>query len=81
MSNTYTVEFEHTDTFCGEANYCWVNREEFELPSDISDLALVRRAKKWAGLNGVRCRVDNLGDRIDIRPYGICQILFIQTVY
>ena len=80
-TGTYTVEFEHTDTFGGEANYCWVNRERFEIPRGLSDLALVRRAKKWAGLNGVRCRVSNLGDFIEIRPYQMCQVLFITTIY
>jgi hypothetical protein len=46
---------ELTDTFGGEANYSWVRRVEIEAPADISDLALVRRAKAALGLSGVRC--------------------------
>lgn len=30
MSNTYDVEF--TDTYCGEANYCWVVRKTVSMP-------------------------------------------------
>lgn len=30
MSNTYT--YEYTDTFCGEANYCWVNEGSVTMP-------------------------------------------------
>jgi hypothetical protein len=72
--------FENTDTFGGEANYCWVNREEFTLPDSISDRALVRRAKAWAGYTGLRCEVSNYGDTIEIRPRGLCQILFVSFV-
>lgn len=30
MSNVY--EYEHTDTFAGEANYCWVRRGKVTMP-------------------------------------------------
>ena len=53
---TVLFNIEHTDTFAGEANYSWLHRYEIEAPGDISDLALVRRAKRAAGHNGVRCR-------------------------
>lgn len=76
-----TFQFEYTDTFGGEANYSWVKREEVQLPSDISDRALVRRAKAWAGLTGCRCTVSNYGDMIDIRPAGSCTVLFVSTIY
>jgi hypothetical protein len=76
-----TIDFEYTDTFGGDANYSWVHRESAELPADISDRALVRRAKAWAGLTGVRCRVKNYGDMIFIYPPGMCTVLSISTRY
>ncbi len=30
MSHTYQAEY--TDTFGGEANYCWVQRHKFQMP-------------------------------------------------
>ncbi len=76
-----TVQFEYTDTSGGEANYSWVRRSEEQFPADITDRALVRRAKAWAGLTGVRCTVSNMGDLIDIRPRGSCTVLFVSTIY
>jgi len=78
---TVTVQFEYTDTFGGDANYSWVRRTELQLPANISDRALVRRAKAWAGLTGCRCTVSNYGDMMDIRPQGSCTVLFVSTVY
>jgi hypothetical protein len=72
---------ELTDTFGGEANYSWVRRRTFDAPSDISDLALVRRAKAELGLTGTRCHRENWGDTIVLRPYGSCTIAFIEGVY
>lgn len=69
------INLEHTDTFGGDANYSWVRRAH--IPADgLSDRALVRRAKAWAGLTGRRCRVENYGDTIAIYPRGICQVVF-----
>lgn len=78
---TYTVE--HTDTFGGEANYCWANRytitEDERKP--LSRLALVRRAKSLCGMSGVRCQVTDYGDMIEIRPAGLCQVIFVTVEY
>lgn len=71
-------EVEVTDTFGGEANYSWVNR--YMLPDNLTDLQLVRRAKKLAGWSGRKCRVDNYGDVIELRPYGACMVMFISYV-
>lgn len=68
---------ELTDTFGGEANYSWVTRREFEAPEGISDLALVRRAKRELGLSGVRCRREDFGDTIALYPQGSCTVAFI----
>lgn len=74
-------KFELTDTFSGEANYSWVKRHEESLPSDISNLSLMRRAKKWAGLTNVRGRVDNFGDSIAFYPRGYNMVLFVSAEY
>lgn len=71
----YTIEV--TDTFGGEANYCFCNRQELIVDDDVSDLAIVRRAKKMAGWSGLRCRVDNHGYMIALYPYGYNLVMFI----
>lgn len=70
----YRVEL--TDTFAGEANYSWVKRGEIAAGGDTSRLAVVRRAKRWAGISGLRCRVYDDGDVIEIRPYRQCVVVF-----
>ena len=67
---------EHTDTFCGQANYCWVRRETVDADNHRQ---LIRKAKEWAGFTGLRCRVDNFGDMIQITPTGKHRLL--QTVF
>jgi len=74
------IKVELTDTFGGEANYSWVNR--FEIKDEgLTDLQLVRKAKKLAGLNGVRCKKYEYGDLIELKPYGINVVLFITWEY
>ena len=70
-------QFEMTDTFGGEANYSWVKRSSFDFKSTATDKALVRRAKKWAGLSGIRCNVDNYGEMIAIKPVDRPVVVFI----
>lgn len=69
------INLEYTDTFGGEANYCWVRRAHIA-DDNLSDRAIVRRAKAWAGLTGIRCEVSNYGDGIEIRPRGMATVLF-----
>jgi hypothetical protein len=71
------IKFEYTDTFGGEANYSWVRRETIDVPEGISDQALIRKAKAFAGISGVRSYVDKQGDMIALRPSGMCTVLFI----
>lgn len=71
------VNVELTDTFGGEANYSWVKRASFEVAEGTSDLAIVRRAKAEIGLTNVRCKSSNLGDMIELRPIGHCEVCFI----
>lgn len=67
-------DIEITDTFGGEANYCWVHRETVNLPE--SRRSIVRAVKKMAGWTGLRATVSDMGDIIEIRPAGICQVAF-----
>ena len=72
-----TFSAEVTDTFAGEANYAWVRRATFTAPDTITDRALVRMAKKALGLTGMRCRVTNYGDHIQLDVVGACVRAFI----
>jgi len=47
---------EKTDTFCGEANYCFVHREVCEIALPASTRKIVQTAKKSVNLSGVRCK-------------------------
>lgn len=85
--------YEHTDTFGGDANYCWVNRGSVHVPElthygydgssgyDRADKAqsreIVRKVKAKLGLTGVRCDREEWGETIVLRPRGLCQIIFI----
>lgn len=69
------ITIEHTDTFGGDANYCWVKR--WHSFRKLTDLQAVRLAKRICGLSGHRCRSENWGDVIALYPAGICQVIFI----
>ena len=73
-------QIEVTDTFYGEANYGWVKRFTFEVPDGLSDRALVRRAKKVAGLRGRHIK-DDYGDSLTLRGRSSCIIAFITPAY
>jgi len=76
---TFTVEY--TDTFGGEANYSWVTRIDFEAPSNISQLALMRRAKRALGISGVRGRTSHFDGVTAFHPYNMCTVMFITYNY
>jgi hypothetical protein len=92
--NTY--EYEYTDTFAGEANYCWVKRGKVTMPelthygydgsngyaraNAIEKRELMRRVKAELGLTGIRGARHDHGDLIEFRPYGMATVLFIQWV-
>ena len=73
------IEFdvEYTDTFSGQANYAWVTRKTLELPDNVPDRTLVRAAKAALGMTGVRCKREDMGDAIALRPVGANTIIFI----
>lgn len=87
MSNKYAIEV--TDTFSGEANYCWVRRGTAlvaEKRADNESLRLIERrtrraiAKAVREIAGwpasVRISIENIGFGYEIRPNGISQIAF-----
>jgi len=89
--HTYDVEL--TDTFGGEANYCWVRRETVTMPelthygydggtnyaqaNKVYQRELVKAAKAAVGLTGIRGRTSHFGDMVEFRPYGLLQVMFI----
>lgn len=90
-------EVEYTDTFGGEANYCWVRRATITMPELTHfgydggtnyvaanrryQAALMRKAKEAVGITGARGRKDDYGDSIDFRPYRSCTVMFIRPIY
>jgi hypothetical protein len=91
MSIKYNVEY--TDTFGGEANYCWVKRVVIEMPelthygydgssgwskaNKVFERELMRRAKKEMGLTNTRGVKSSYGDMIEFRPHRSCTVMFI----
>lgn len=73
----YTVFYEYTDTFGGEANYTWVKRGEFQEGHSTPDALIVKKVKALVGLTGVTCKRIHHGDMIELRPYGSATVLFI----
>ena len=73
----YTVSYEYTDTFGGEANYSWVKRGEYQESHSTPDALIVKKVKALVGLTGVRCKRTHHGDMIELRPYGRATVIFI----
>lgn len=69
------MQLEHIYTFGGEANYCWVRRAYMANPPE-KRRTLVRKIKAWAGFTGHPCAVSEYGDTIEIRPRGVCHVIF-----
>ncbi|QIQ60811.1 hypothetical protein [Stenotrophomonas phage BUCT627] len=44
----------------------------------ISQREVVKAVKAKLGLTGIRCKTERQGDGYVIRPYGLCQIVFIE---
>lgn len=75
---------EYTDTFGGEANYCWARRATVEAPPKGTPRRkarhlILRRARKALGLSGTRGRITaDYGDEFHWVPYGCCTILMVR---
>jgi hypothetical protein len=78
-----TYEYEYTDTFAGEANYCWVKRGTVTVP-DLTHYGydgsqgywranakrarrIITETKRELGLSGVRHKREEWGDCIVLR--------------
>jgi len=85
--------YEYTDTFGGEANYCWVKRGVVSVPElthygydgsrgytradKAQSREVVRLVKAALGLTGVKCRREEWSDTIALYPYGTNCVVFI----
>lgn len=76
-----SIDIEVTDTFGGEANYCWVIRKTIQVRKAVSRRTVVRKVKEVAGWTGwCRVRVSDFGDLLEIRPTiasGVNQVAFV----
>ena len=70
-------QLEHTDTFGGQANYSWVNRENVMIPSKYSGPWIVRKAKQIMGLTHLEHTTYDLGETIRVDFHQDNQVLFI----
>jgi hypothetical protein len=90
-------QIEYTDTFGGDANYCWVKRDTVNMPelthygydggtnyckaNRTFERELMRKAKAAMGLTGIRGRKEDWGDTIAFYPYGSCTVMFVVPEY
>lgn len=81
MSETFTIEAEYTDTFGGEANYCWVRRATFDMPVGATDRQIMQRIRSELNIEGLRGRWETLGDEWRLRPYRCATIAMARVVY
>lgn len=72
---------EYTDTFGGQANYCWVRRATIEASGNASRATIMRKAKSAVGISGMRGRTYDMGDGFEFRPYRCCTVLFVTADY
>ena len=70
-------KLELTDTFGGEANYSWVQREDVKINANYSGPWIVRQAKAAMGLTGIKGKTTDFGDSIRVDFTSDCMVLFI----
>ena len=71
----YFAEF--TDTYAGEANYCWVKLAYIESANDLK--TAMKKARAQFGLTGIRGDiVAKYGDETHWKPRGSCTILMVR---
>jgi hypothetical protein len=68
-------DVETTDTFGGEANYCWCDRATVVTPQNDNRRA-IRMIRAAAGLTGVRARFADFGDMLEWRQPSACVVTF-----
>ena len=77
MGRMYKYNVEYTDTFAGEANYCWVKRDSFMVHKDWKQSFIRRFAKDLVGLKGIRGTWEDMGDTLKFTPRGMNTVLFV----
>lgn len=60
-------DLEVTDTFGGQANYCWVDRCTIHAKSDRT---VIRELKRMMGITGEHADVSDFGETYEVRPTG-----------
>lgn len=76
-------DVEYTDTFGGEANYCWIKRHCIEVKQTLDmdqkkvDAKVKRMAKAAVGLNGAAGEWTDYGGQLEFRPSGMATILLV----
>ena len=88
----HTYNIEYTDTFGGEANYCWVKRATISVPEWDSfrdwdgngrrepkgyQACVMKKAKAAVGLTGVKGVTHSVCDGYEFRPWGIHSVLCV----
>jgi hypothetical protein len=69
-------DYEYTDTYGGETNYCWVKKGKVN--ADNLKLAL-RYARNELGMRGVRGKITGeFGDEIWWTPNNCCTVLMVR---
>ena len=66
-----------TDTFAGEANYCWVKKCTFTADDNATTRTIVRKVKALLCVTG-KHETDDYGDEIAIYPRGAAFIIFVR---
>ena len=70
-------DIEVTDTFGGEANYCWVRRGTTKGRTKRQLFRDVRSLAGWP--ISVRVDTHQHGECLVFRPRGLCQVAFVTT--
>jgi hypothetical protein len=72
--NLYAVEF--TDTFGGEANYCWIERLTVRAADTKKAITAAKKHRYWAPIP--RHTLSDYGDmaRIDIKDENVCAFIY-----
>ena len=77
---TQVWSIEHTDTFGGEANYCWLRKYKIDIPESYNRSWIVRKVKEQLGWTGDRVLVEDWGDYLTLRHSRHCEIAFATLV-
>jgi hypothetical protein len=80
------IRAEHYDTLGSgrirEANCCWVQRVEFDMPDNSTSRSCIMRAKRKLGISGLVCdRHADFGDCIILYPRNSSSAVSITWVY